>query len=84
MIKEFKNITDKDLAYMQTHKVTVTEKLDMIYFKVIITESGVYPLTSKNKQIGKVIDSQKAFTKLWNTYLKKAKEHSDKVIIKIT
>ena len=54
MIKEFKNITDKDLAYMQTHKVTVTEKLDMIYFKVIITESGVYPLTSKNKQIGKV------------------------------
>ena len=42
MIKEFKNITDKDLAYMQTHKVTVTEKLDMIYFKVIITESGVY------------------------------------------
>ena len=54
MIKEFKNITEKDLAYMKTHKVTVTEKLDMIYFKVIITDSFVYPLTSKNKQIGEV------------------------------
>ena len=41
-------------------------------------------LVGYNKQVGKVIDSQKAFTKLWNTYLKKAKEHSDKVIIKIT
>ena len=35
MIKEFKNITDKDLAYMQTHKVTVTEKLDMIFFELL-------------------------------------------------
>ena len=51
MIKEFKDITDKDLAYMQTHKVTVTEKLDLIYFKVIITESDVYALTTKNKKI---------------------------------
>lgn len=54
MIKEFKNITEKDLAYMKTHKVTVTEKLDLIYFKVMITESGVYPLNSKNKPISKV------------------------------
>ena len=54
MIKEFKNITEKDLAYMQTHRVTVTEKLDMIYFKVVITDSDVYTLNSKNKQIGKV------------------------------
>ena len=54
MIKEFKNITKKDLAYMQTHRVTVTEKLDMIYFKVVITDSDVYTLNSKNKQIGKV------------------------------
>lgn len=54
MIKEFKNITDKDLVYMRTHKVTVTEKLDMIYFKVAITNDGVYPLNSKNKDICEV------------------------------
>lgn len=54
MIKEFKNITERDLAYMRTHKVTVVEKLDMIYFKVSITDTQVCALTSKNKQIGKV------------------------------
>lgn len=41
-------------------------------------------LVGYNKKVGMVVDSQKAFTKLWNTYLKKAKEQSDKVIIKIT
>lgn len=54
MIKEFKNITEKDLKYMRTHKVTVTEKLDLIYFKVLVTEEKIDIFTARNKPITKV------------------------------
>lgn len=39
---------------MQKHKVTVTEKLDLIYFKVMINESGICVLNSKNKPINDI------------------------------
>ena len=54
MIKEFKNITEKDLNYMKTHQVTVTEKLDLIYFKVFVTEEKIDVFTSRNKPITKI------------------------------
>jgi hypothetical protein len=54
MIKELRDITEKDLAYMQTHQVTVTEKLDLIYFKVILNDTGVTTVTAKNKPITEI------------------------------
>ena len=54
MIRQFKDITEKDLQYMKTHKVTVTEKLDLIYFKVIVTEDDIIVVNAKNKPITKV------------------------------
>lgn len=54
MIKEFKNITEKDLNYMKTHQVTVTEKLDLIYFKVFVTEEKMEVFTARNKPVTKV------------------------------
>ena len=51
MIKELKNITEEDLAYMNSHKVTVTEKIDLIYFKVIVSDKDVCVVTSKHKTI---------------------------------
>ena len=54
MIKEFKNITEKDLNYMKTHQVTVTEKLDLIYFKVFVTEDKMDVFTARNKHITEI------------------------------
>lgn len=54
MIKEFKNITEKDLNYMKTHQVTVTEKLDLIYFKVFVTEDKIDVFTARNKPITEI------------------------------
>ena len=39
---------------MRTHKVTVTEKLDLIYFKVIVTAEKIDIFTARNKPITKV------------------------------
>lgn len=38
MIKDFMTICDSDIKYIQNHRVTIYEKLDMIYFRV-----NVYP-----------------------------------------
>lgn len=54
MIKNLKDIAEIDLDYMKTHSVTVTEKLDLIYFKVLISEEQINVVTAKNKPITKI------------------------------
>ena len=54
MIREFNSITEKDLKYMNTHRVTVTEKLNLVYFKVIVTDVMVCVVNTKNNPITEV------------------------------
>lgn len=53
-MKLFKDATEKEISYLRTHPVEIVEKLDMIYFRVIVDESGVSVFNAKNKQIDMV------------------------------
>lgn len=52
MIKDLRNISQKDLDYLMSHPFTVWEKLDMFYFRVEITKIGAIPMRGS---LGKVI-----------------------------
>jgi len=44
MINNFFDITKEDIKYLRTHPCTISEKLDMVYFKVEINERIAIPL----------------------------------------
>lgn len=50
-MKHFKDATEKEISYLRTHPVEIVEKLDMIYFKVVINDSGFVVLNAKNREI---------------------------------
>ena len=53
MIKEFKDISQKDLEYFKTHKVVITEMLDLIPFNVVVSDD-IKIYNPKGKEISDV------------------------------
>jgi hypothetical protein len=53
-MKNFTEATEKEISYLRSHPCEIIEKLDMIYFKVVISESGLSVFNSKNKEITQV------------------------------
>ena len=62
MFIKFRDISEKALSYLRTHDIEVYEKLDLVWFKVVVTRDGMFPHTGKGVEINAVdciIDSVK-------------------------
>jgi len=51
-MKQFKDITEKELKYLRTHSVHIKEMLDMVYFRIVVGEGGSFKvLSAKGREL---------------------------------
>ena len=53
-MKQLREATVNEISYLTSHPITISEKLDMIYFKMYVDENGISVFNSKGKSISDI------------------------------
>jgi len=61
MLRNFKDITPKDLEYLRSHRVMVEEKLDLPYFKIYVFEDKLVILNKRGVVVDDILCTINSF-----------------------
>ena len=53
-MKQLREAAQKEISYLTSHPVVISEKLDMVYFKMNVDENGITVFNSKGKPISDI------------------------------